>query len=99
MVQSIIDNRYRVIAKVREGGMGCVYEAEHAYTKRLIALKVIHQEFQLDTAYRERFLREIELACRVQHPHAVQILDAGEAENGMLYMAMEYLEGETLGTL
>ncbi len=99
MQNTLVDNRYRVIARIGQGAMGKVYKAEHVYTKRPIALKIIHPQFQEDEQYRVRFLREIELACRIQHPHAVQILDAGEAESRMLYMAMEYLEGQTLSNL
>ena len=91
-----IDDRYRILYKIGQGGMGQVFRAEHTFTRRPVALKVIHPQFQHNRAFRERFLREIELACRVQHPHAVQILDAGELDSGTLYMAMEYLNGQTL---
>ncbi len=99
MQNRLVDNRYRVVARIGQGAMGKVYKAEHVYTKRPVALKIIHPQFQEDEQYRVRFLREIELACRIQHPHAVQILDAGEAEARMLYMAMEFLEGQTLSNL
>ena len=99
MQNRLVDNRYRIVARIGQGAMGKVYKAEHVYTKRPVALKIIHPQFQEDEQYRVRFLREIELACRIQHPHAVQILDAGEAESRMLYMAMEYLEGQTLSNL
>ncbi|MEM8483984.1 MAG: TonB family protein [Bacteroidota bacterium] len=99
MQNRLVDNRYRVVARIGQGAMGKVYKAEHVYTKRPVALKIIHPQFQEDEQYRVRFLREIELACRIQHPHAVQILDAGEAESRMLYMAMEFLEGQTLSNL
>lgn len=99
MRNKLVDNRYRVIARIGQGAMGKVFQAEHVYTKQPVALKIIHPQYQQDEQYRVRFLREIELACRVRHPHAVQILDAGEAESNMLYMAMEYLDGQTLSNL
>ena len=99
MRNKLVDNRYRVIARIGQGAMGKVFEAEHVYTKRPGALKIIHPQFQQDEKYRVRFLREIELACRLHHPNTVQILDAGEAASNMLYMAMEFLNGQTLSNL
>ncbi len=95
----LVDDRYRIVSRIGQGAMGMVYKAEHVYTKRPVALKVIHSQFQKNDLYRVRFLREIELACRVHHPNAVQIFDAGQLESGMLYMAMEYLDGKTLSQL
>lgn len=96
MRERLVDNRYQILSRIGQGAMGRVLKAEHVYTKRPVALKIIHPQFQESEAYRVRFLREIELACRVQHPNAVQILDAGEGEDGTLYMAMELLNGVTL---
>ena len=96
MQSKLVDDRYRVVSRIGQGAMGKVFKAEHVYTKRPVALKVIHDQFQQDEKYRIRFLREIELACRVQHPNAVTIFDAGQLPSGKLYMSMEYLDGQTL---
>lgn len=78
--------------------MGVVYRAEHARLGRKVALKLIAPEIAEDAVSRERFLTEARLAASIDHPNVIPIYDAGEA-NGLLYLAMRYVEGEDLGTL
>jgi predicted ATPase/tRNA A-37 threonylcarbamoyl transferase component Bud32 len=89
---------YRIEAVVGRGGMGVVYLAEQLRLKRRVALKLLAPELAGDERFRERFLRESELAASLDHPNVVPIFDAGEAE-GLLYIAMRYVEGTDLGTL
>jgi predicted ATPase/predicted Ser/Thr protein kinase len=89
---------YRIEAVVGRGGMGVVYLAEQLRLKRMVALKLLAPELAGNEGFRERFLRESELAARLDHPNVVPIFDAGEAD-GLLYIAMRYVEGTDLGTL
>jgi DNA-binding beta-propeller fold protein YncE/tRNA A-37 threonylcarbamoyl transferase component Bud32 len=89
---------YRVEALLGRGGMGVVYLAEDLRLKRRVALKLLAPELSESEAFRERFLRESELAASLDHPNVVPIYEAGEAE-GRLYIAMRYVEGDDLKAL
>jgi serine/threonine-protein kinase len=89
--------RYRVIAKLGEGGMGVVYEAMDDRLGRPIAVKVVRPDAVNNPGARERFWREARLAARINHPHICQIYEVGEADQ-QLFMAMERLDGESLST-
>ncbi len=89
---------YRVEALLGRGGMSVVYRAEHLRLKRKIALKLLAPELAEDERFRQRFLREPELAASLDHPNIVPVYDAGEVE-GLLYIAMRYVEGTDLKAL
>ncbi len=87
--------RYLIIEQIGQGGMGVVYKALHRDLNRVFALKVLRTgEFTTIDAVR-RFQREARLAARLKHPNIVAVHDAGD-ENGVYYIAMEYVEGEPL---
>jgi YVTN family beta-propeller protein len=86
---------YRIEALLGRGGMSVVYRAEHLRLKRKVALKLLAPELGEDAHFRERFLRESELAASLDHPHIVPIYDAGELD-GQLYIAMRYVAGGDL---
>jgi len=88
---------YTVTGKIGEGGMGVVYEAMDARLGRRVALKTIRQDVINDVSARERLWREARLAASINHPHICQIYEIGEAD-GLLFIAMERLEGEPLST-
>jgi eukaryotic-like serine/threonine-protein kinase len=93
--------RYRIARLVAQGGMAEVYKADQELTAgiyRPVALKVIRPEYSESADFREMFLDEARTACTLTHPNIVQIYDVGEAE-GLLYMAMELVPGETLATV
>ncbi len=89
---------YRVEALIGRGGMGAVYRAEEEGLSRKVALKVIAPELAQDERFRERFLRESQIAASLDHPHVIPIYQAGE-EEGLLYLAMRYVEGTDLARL
>lgn len=89
---------YRLESVVGRGGMGVVYLAQDLRLKRRVALKLISPELAADPGFRERFLRESELAASLDHSHVVPVYAAGETD-GELWIAMRYVEGEDLATL
>jgi len=97
-VGSVVDGRYRVVAKIGGGGMADVWLAEDDHLQRRIALKVLHRRFAQDREFVMRFQREAESAAGLQHPNIVAVFDRGEWE-GTYYIAMQYVEGPTLKQL
>ena len=89
---------YRIEALIGRGGMGVVYRAEDLRLQRKVALKLLPPELSGDESFRERFIRESRLAASLDHQNIIPIYDAGEAE-GVLYIAMRYVEGTDLKTL
>jgi serine/threonine-protein kinase len=89
---------FRIEALIGRGGMGVVYRAEQLRYGRKVALKVLAPELAADAGFRERFEQEWQTAARLEHPNIVPIYEAGEAD-GVLYIAMRYVEGIDLNTL
>ena len=89
---------YRVTSVLGQGGMGIVYRAEHLHLQRTVALKLLAPTLAADPAFRARFVREARDAATLTHPNIVAVYDAGEA-GGLLYIAMELVEGEDLAVL
>jgi serine/threonine protein kinase/formylglycine-generating enzyme required for sulfatase activity len=99
MLGKLLDNRYRLVEKIGEGGMGSIYKAIHTEMGRTCAIKLLTA---ISTANEEaiaRFKREAKMASRIDNPHAVTIYDFGEAEDGVLFLAMEYIDGKPLSRL
>jgi streptogramin lyase/predicted Ser/Thr protein kinase len=86
---------YRIQSVVGKGGMSVVYLAEHERLHRKAALKVLAPELAENESFRDRFLRESEIAAQLDHENVIPIFDAGEAD-GVLYIAMRYVEGTDL---
>jgi serine/threonine-protein kinase len=89
---------YRIEELIGQGGMGVVYRAYDLRLKRTVALKLVTPELALDERFRERFMRETELAMSLEHPNVVPIHDAGEVA-GRLYLAMRLVAGSDLRAL
>jgi serine/threonine protein kinase len=89
---------YRIEAARGRGGMSVVYRAEHPRLGNVVALKLLAAELAENEAFRERFVRESRTAASIPHPNIVPIYDAGDAE-GVLYIAMRYVEGPDLKAL
>ncbi len=95
-IGKVVASRYRIEAKVGEGGMGIVYRARHLLIDRVVALKLIRPDLRGETHLRAWMLREARAANRVDHAHIVDIFDIGETDEGDLYLVMEYLVGVSL---
>jgi serine/threonine protein kinase/membrane protein implicated in regulation of membrane protease activity len=87
--------RYRLDAKLGEGGMGVVYRATDTQIDRLVALKIVRPELSGNPEWRKRFSHEARAAIKFDHPNIVRVYEVG-SEHGLDYICMEYLEGETL---
>ena len=88
---------YRVLREVGKGGMGAVYEAIHPQIERKVAIKVLHPEYAVNQSVVQRFFNEARAVNIVNHPSVVQISEFGQQPDGMAYIVMEFLEGESLG--
>jgi len=87
--------QYHIEAKIGSGGMGIVYRARHALLRRETAVKLLLPERAGEVAL-QRFEREVRLTARLKHPNTVTVYDYGRTPDGILYYAMELLEGATL---
>ena len=99
LVGSIVADRYRITKKLGEGGMGAVYLGEHVKMGRLSAIKVISKSMANDPEAIARFNREAANASRINQHNVCSIYDFGETDDGIIYLAMEFIEGEALTAL
>jgi serine/threonine protein kinase len=102
LVGQTLDNKYKIERELGRGGMGTVYLATHLGTERPVAVKVIAPQFMERPEFVERFRREARAAGRLRHPNVVNVTDFGFAETSdgrAAYLAMEYLDGCTLGEI
>jgi predicted Ser/Thr protein kinase len=96
LIGSIIADRYHVLKKLGEGGMGTVYLAEHVKMGRKSAVKVMNPGMVNDADAIGRFNREAANASKISHPNVAAVYDFGETTDGLIYLAMEYIEGPSL---
>src|SRR5687767_13594565 len=94
LLREALRDRYAIERELGRGGMATVYLARDLRHDRPVALKVLHPELAASLGP-ERFLREIKLAARLQHPHILSVYDSGEA-GGRLWFTMPFVEGESL---
>ena len=96
LVGQVVADRYSIIKKLGEGGMGAVYLGEHVKMGRKSAIKVMNPSMANDPDAISRFNREASNASRISHPNVCQIYDFGETPEGIIYLAMEFIEGKAL---
>jgi len=99
LVGQVVAERYHVVKKLGEGGMGQVYLAEHVKMGRRSAIKVMNPSMTHDPDAVARFNREAANASRITHPNVCAVYDFGETPDGLIYLAMEFIEGEPLTDL
>ena len=99
LVGQVLADRYHIMKKLGEGGMGQVYLAEHVKMGRRSAIKVMNPSMVHDPEAVARFNREAANASRISDSHVCAIYDFGETEDGLIYLAMEFVEGEPLTEL
>jgi serine/threonine-protein kinase len=91
-----IDDKYRIVKLLGEGGMGAVYEGENVRIHRRVAIKILHSNVASSEDAVQRFEREAQAAGRIGSEHIVEVLDLGDLPGGDRYMVMEYLDGQSL---
>jgi tRNA A-37 threonylcarbamoyl transferase component Bud32 len=95
---TLLAERYRIIAKLGQGGMGEVYRADDIVLGQAVALKFLPPEVTDNPVALERFRNEVRIARQVSHPNVCRVYDLGEI-NGQMFISMEYVDGEDLGVL
>src|ERR671923_1658425 len=95
VIGTLISDRFRLDEKIGAGGMSTVYRAFDPTLERWVAIKLMHRDISTDPDQLERFRREARAVARLNHPHIVTVLDAGE-DDGAPYIVFEYVSGETV---
>jgi serine/threonine protein kinase len=91
-----IEGKYRINGKVGAGGMGTVYRAQRILIGDEVAIKVLHSQHVSEPQATARFRREAQAAARLKHPNAVSVYDFGVSSDGLVYLVMELVEGQSL---
>ncbi len=99
LVGRTIAGKYAVETLVGQGAMGCVYRVRQLTLGTTLALKVLHRQLAGEPMFAARFLREAQAASRVDHASSMRVVDFGEEPDGLLYIAMEFVDGKTLATI
>jgi serine/threonine-protein kinase len=99
VTDQVIADRYQIEEQVGAGGMSRVYRARDRSLERVVALKVLHEQYAEDEDYVERFLREARSVAQLSHPGIVTVIDRGEDADGRPFIVFEYVEGENLHQL
>src|SRR3954469_8201555 len=92
----VINDRYRIIEQIGHGGMGRVYKALQAPLDRVVALKVLGAGHDRDPNFYKRFFLEASVTAKLTHPNTITLYDYGRTDDGVFFIAMEYLHGRTL---
>jgi tetratricopeptide (TPR) repeat protein len=96
LADTIVGERYRVLARIGEGGMGTVFRVEHVHMKKVLALKLLRPEFSNVPDATRRFEREAQSASRLNHPNIISVTDFGHGAGGELFLVMEFVAGQPL---
>jgi serine/threonine protein kinase len=96
LIGSVVAGRYLVSDRIGAGGMGAVYRAQDVRLQRPAAIKVLHATLNQDSDALARFSREASNASKINNEHVVHVYDFGETEDGVPYLAMEFVPGESL---
>src|SRR5215467_9383714 len=98
MIGTVVGGRFRVVSLIAEGGMGRVYAAEQRMgtTLRKVAIKTLLAEFAKSEPQVQRFLLECSMVSELEHPNTIKFYDWGQTDIGGLFIAMEFLSGESL---
>ncbi|HKE16677.1 MAG TPA: serine/threonine-protein kinase [Kofleriaceae bacterium] len=99
LVGTVLENRYEIIRKIGQGGMGAVYEANHKLIGKRMAVKVLLDKYAQKDQIVARLEQEARLASQTRHPNIIDITDFGQTADGRTFVVMEFLEGESLASL
>jgi serine/threonine-protein kinase len=99
LVGAVLADRYQIVRRIGEGGMGAVYEAKHTVIGKRVAVKVLLEKFLAKSDFVARLLQEARLASSIGHEHIVDVTDFGTTSDGRSFVVMEFLDGESLAEL
>jgi eukaryotic-like serine/threonine-protein kinase len=98
-VGQLINNKYRLVRLLGDGGMGSVFEATHEVLGNSVALKFLHPELARRQGLVQRFLQEARVSAKIQSPHVVRVTDVEQTPTGLPFMVMDFLKGVSLQSL
>ncbi|MFK7987990.1 MAG: serine/threonine protein kinase [Sandaracinaceae bacterium] len=98
-IGEVVQDKYRIVRRLGEGGMGVVYEGEHLMIKRRVAIKMLHTQFAADPTVVKRFHNEAIAATSIGHPHIIECTDMGRLSDGTFFMVLEFLNGRDFDDL
>jgi len=95
LVGTVLDGRYELVGHLASGGMGAVFQARHVHLRKDVAVKVLRPELSASGDLVERFRREAEIASALDHENLVHVTDFGRSDQGLLFLVMDLLVGES----
>src|SRR5678815_2443982 len=95
----VLQDRYRIVRLLGEGGMGAVYEGEHILIKKRVAIKCLHSQYAQNPEVVARFHREALAATSIGHQNIIEVTDMGRFPDGAVFMVLEYLQGRDFAAL
>jgi eukaryotic-like serine/threonine-protein kinase len=98
LLGKVLADRFEMLDRIGEGGMGTVYRARQVSVDRIVAIKVLNPEIANDPQWVPRFINEAKACSKLQHPNTVRLIDFGQTREGLLFMAMEFLDGMAIRT-
>ena len=98
LVGRVLAERFEILERIGEGGTGVVYKAKQLSVDRIVAIKLLGAHVSTDPSWVKRFHNEARAASRLDHPNTIRLLDFGQTKEGMLFIAMEFLNGKSLRT-
>src|SRR5438132_14257134 len=99
LIGTVLADRYEIVRRIGEGGMGAVYEAKHTVIGKRVAVKVLLEKFHSNRDLVARLLQEARLASSIGHENIVDVTDFGTTDDGRSFVVMEFPEGEPLAQL
>ena len=98
LLGKVLADRFEMLDRIGEGGMGVVYRARQISVDRMVAIKVLNAQVAQDPQWVGRFINEAKACSKLQHPNTVRLIDFGQTREGLLFMAMEFLDGQSIRT-
>jgi serine/threonine protein kinase len=99
LIGTRLGDRYEVLSAIARGGMGVVYRCRHILLDKIVAIKLLNDTYLHDPSSLARFQHEAKVACQLTHPNIVAVHDFGVTEDNMLYLVMDFIEGQTLAQI
>ncbi len=96
LIGKTLDEQYKIEDLLGVGGMGIVYQANHTLLQRKVAIKIMSPKIMDDNVYKQLFIREGRIATKFIHPNSVNVYDLRESSDGLIYLVLEYVQGQPL---